>query len=184
MYNENSKLFNEIYESFDDFNTDLNKFGFDFSSFDEKCLKLLFVMLIARYGDREILGYQNVYRWKMRLQYTIYTYGIEWYTKLKIQDELNNLTEDDLKRSNVTIQNVADNPATTPDTTTIEELNYINKQVTNATKRDKLSILLIKYRSLGSYANEEFLRKFEPLFSRFITGDKPIYFYQNKKHKH
>ena len=184
MYKYNSKTFNEVYESYDSFKASLEKYGFDFSNFPETYLKLLFVMLTARYGDREVLGYSNMYRWEMKLQYVIYTYGSEWYTKLQIQDELLKLSDDDLKRSNVTIQNVADNPATSPDSSTIEELTYINKQITNATKRDKLSILLLKYRSIGSYANEEFLKKFENLFSRFLTGDKPIYYYRNKKHEH
>ena len=36
MFNENSRTFNEIYESYDEFKSDLNSFGYDFSRFKEE----------------------------------------------------------------------------------------------------------------------------------------------------
>ena len=181
MFNVNSRTFSEIYESYDDFASDLNSFGYDFSRFKEQDLKLTFAFLVTRYGDCEILSYENVYRWKMRLQYIIFTYGQEWAIKREIQNQILDIKEEDLQRSSVQISNVAENPATIPDTNTITELEYINKQVTNATKRDKLSILILKYGSLTSVANEKYINTFKDLFSRFPTGDKPIYYYRNEK---
>lgn len=181
MFNENSRTFNEVYESYNEFKSDLNNFGYDFSRFKEEDLKLTFALLITRYGDCEILSYENVYRWKMRLQYVIFTYGQEWAIKREIQNQILDIKEEDLQRSSVQISNVAENPATIPDTNTITELEYINKQITNATKRDKLSILILKYGSLTSVANEKYINKFKDLFSRFPMGDKPIYYYRNEK---
>lgn len=181
MFKENSRTFSEIYESYDDFKEDLSKFGYDFSTFTENDLKLTFVFLVARYGDSEILGYSNVYRWKMRLQYLIFTYGKEWAIKRNIQEEILSLKEEDLERSGIQISNVSENPATLPNDTTVEELNYINKQVTNATKRDKLSMLILKYGALSSTANDEYMDKFKGLFSRFVSGDLPKYYYKNYK---
>ena len=175
MFNVNSRTFSEIYESYDDFASDLNSFGYDFSRFKEQDLKLTFALLVTRYGDCEILSYENVYRWKMRLQYIIFTYGQEWAIKREIQNQILDIKEEDLQRSSVQISNVAENPATIPDTNTITELEYINKQVTNATKRDKLSILILKYGSLTSVANEKYINKFKDLISRLQMGDKPIY---------
>ena len=181
MFNVNSRTFSEIYERYEDFASDLNSFGYDFSRFKEQDLKLTFALLVTRYGDCEILSYENVYRWKMRFQYIIFSYGQEWAIKREIQNQILDIKEEDLQRSSVQISNVAENPATIPDTNTITELEYINKQVTNATKRDKLSILILKYGSLTSVANEKYINKFKDLFSRFPMGDKPIYYYRNEK---
>ena len=181
MFNVNSRTFSEIYESYDDFANDLNSFGYDFSRFKEQDLKLTFALLVTRYGDCEISSYENVSRCKMRLQYVIFTYGHAWAIKREIQNQILDIKEEDLQRSSVQISNVAENPATIPDTNTITELEYINKQVTNATKRDKLSILILKYGSLTSVANEKYINKFKDLFSRFPMGDKPIYYYRNEK---
>lgn len=180
MFKYNSRTFNEMYESFDEFKQDLDKFGYDFSRFEESDLKLTFVFLTARYGDSEIIGYSNEYRWKMRLQYIMFTYGQEWAIKRKIQNQVLDLKEEDLQRSGVQISNVTENPATLPTNTTVEELDYINKQVTNATKRDKLSILILKYGALSSSANDEYMDKFKLLFSRYVSGDLPKYSYKSK----
>lgn len=180
MWQTNSKTFSDLYPSFENFKADLNLYGYKFTLTEDE-LKLIFIMLVTKYGDSEIISFRNEYRWKMKLQYIIFTYGKEWALKKQIQEQILNLTDEDLLNSSIQITNRADNPATEPSTKELEELKYINSQVAQGTKRDKLSILILKYSSIMSQANESFIDRFQELFSKFPLGDKPIWYYRNEE---
>lgn len=175
--NTNQKTFTDIWSSFDDMNTDLTTFSFFNPGISDDSLKLAYYLILAKYGDTPINGYRDETRWKLRFFSILKSYGVEWYQKTLIQEEVAKMTTDELQEGGKSIFNTALNPNTTPSTGSLEELNYINSQNTENRKRSKADALTLKWQMLSSDLNEWFVDKFKGLFSKFIAPDVPLYVY-------
>lgn len=178
--NTNQKTFSDIWPSFADFNTDLTTFSFfKPSDVPDEYLQLIYYLVLAKYGDTPINGFRDETRWKLRFFSVLKSYGVEWYQKTLIQEEIANLTTAQLQEGGKSIFNTALNPNTSPSTGSLEELTYINSQNTENRKRSKADALALKWEMLSSDLNAWLLDKFKNLFSKFISADVPLYVYED-----
>ena len=128
-----TKLFNEIWESVNDFCYDYQHVGIP-TTISVQSAMTLYYLLYAKYGNNPLANYdENQFKYKVFS--IIYSYGPTWEKKLSIQTRLRSLSEDDLIKGSKAIYNTALNPSDAPGTGTLEELDYINSQNTTNYKR-------------------------------------------------
>lgn len=128
-----TKLFNEIWESVNDFCYDYQHVGIP-TTISVQSATTLYYLLYAKYANNPLANYdENQFKYKVFS--IIYSYGPTWEKKLSIQTRLRSLSEDDLIKGSKAIYNTALNPSDAPGTGTLEELDYINSQNTTNYKR-------------------------------------------------
>lgn len=134
-------------------------------------------MLMGRYGDSPILGYEDEGRWKLRF-FTIYLSETpDWEVRTEIQNEVRKMSANDIAKGDLNIYNAALNPNTEPNDTGLTELTYINSQNTTRRTLNRLDAYLSKADALDSSVNDRYLGKFAKLFSKFAYT-RPIYTYE------
>lgn len=135
--------------------------------------KTLYWLLYSKYGN-DIIASSDTNRFKYRVAALIFEYGPTWEARLNIQDKLRNLTDEELLKGSISIQNTAVNPGTKPTTQTTEELPGVSDQVVNKFKRDKLSAYNNLYELLKTDVTEGFLQKFDKLFLVNLQPELPL----------
>lgn len=172
----NTMLFSEVYDSVESFITSYNEIGLPVT-ISEDSAKTLFLLLYGRYGNNPIANL-DVNQWKIKLFSVVYQYGPTWERKLKIQERLRGLSEEDLVRGNKVIYNSALNPDTTPGTAALEELLYINNQNTANYKKSTLEGYAHLMALLETDVTEEFINRFKNLFSIMVRPENPLLFFE------
>lgn len=132
----NTQLFTDIYEKVDDFVADYNTIGLGGIT-DTSLVNKLFYLLYAKFGNSPIANLDEN-QFKYKLFSTIFMYGPAWEKRLDIQDQIRQLTPEDLLDGAKAIHNHAYNPETEPSTLSPEILNYINEQNTSQFKKSKM----------------------------------------------
>lgn len=138
----------------------------------------LYYLLYARYGNSPI-AYMDENQFKAELFSIVFQYGGAWEKRLDIQIKLQGLSLEqgegaELFDGTIAIYNHALNPASEPDTNTLDELNYIDSQNTQRFKYSKMDAYRRLWDILRSDVSDEFLRKFAKLFSKFGGNRRPI----------
>lgn len=145
------------------------------SPLSDNSIMTTFFLLFAKYGNNPIAG-NDVGQFKMQIFSIMFSYGPTWERKQKIQEDLRNLSEEDLLRGAKQIYNHAFNPNSEPSTSTLEELTFINDQNTSNHKKSKMEAFAILWGSLHAEPTTEYVNKFKKFFSIFV--DKmPVPFY-------
>ena len=148
-----------------------NHYGF----LDEGKLNLIYYLLYARYGNSHI-AYTDENQFTYSLLSTIFQYAPTWEKRLSIQDELRNLSIDELTKGGKAIYNHAYNPNTAPSTSTLEELLTINDQNTTNYKKSKMEGYAELLNLLETDVTGEFIDKFKKLFIVVTAPDYPLYY--------
>lgn len=179
-----SSLFNRFYNyKFTDVYGDVNTFLTDYTEnglpqmITPANARTLYYLLYARYGN-STLSNADTNQFKYKLFSIIWQYGGAWQKKLEIQAKLRDLSLDEgseIYRGAKAIYNSAVNPSTAPNTSTLEELDYINAQNTTAYKKSTLEGLNYLTSLLEDDVSNAFLNKFEKLFIQIIAGDTLYY---------
>ena len=148
MYDTN--LFCEIWDSSDSFLADYNNTGTEFTNqvpttISQENALMTYLLLFSRYGNNPIANY-DVTQFKNKIFTIIWQYGPAWEKRLKMQEDIRNLTLDEITKgtktdwtsdgsqsqtnsgSDTTINNHAYNPSTAPSTQSTNELDYIDQQ--------------------------------------------------------
>lgn len=175
--NYNQKRFVDVWPSYDDMAADLTTFSFFKPDIPDDNIKIAYYLILSRYGDTPIAGYKDETRWKIKFFSVLYSYGVEWYQKTLIQQEIASMTTAELQEGSKSIFNTALNPNSAPSDASLEELEYINSQNTENRKRSKADALTLKWQLLSSDLNDWLIDRFRNLFSRFIATDVPVYAY-------
>lgn len=162
----NTPTFCDIWSKASDFLADCKDADIPLKIKDSSC-ETLFSLLYAKWGNNPIAN-RDINQFKYKVFSTIFIYGPEWERKMEIQDTLRNLDENDILKSSEGIVNVASNPDTPPSTGETEELPYVNGQTVNKIKKSKIEGNRSLSASLDSSITMEFLKKFEPCFSKFL----------------
>ena len=166
--------FSQAYNNVASFLDDYKKNGISTTISDESATNLYY-LLFSRFGNSTIAS-SDINRFKYDLFGTIFSYGPTWESRLKIQEKIRNLTDDELKAGGVSILNNAVHPGTAPSTQTLEELPAINEQQVRKSKRSALDALSIQYELLATDVTEDFLSKFKKLFLKIVMPEKPLYY--------
>lgn len=169
-----TKLFCDIYNNEDDFITDFNdigKLGGTKTPINTDTAKILFYLLYAKYGNNPIANLDEQ-QWKFKLFSIIWQYGPTWEKRLDIQKKLRDMSDEDLMTGSKQIYNHAMNPATTPSTSDLDELDYINDQNTANYKRGKLEAYSSLWEILKVDVTNDFMNKFVVCFKKFVAPTK------------
>lgn len=172
-------LFSEIWEDVDSFKNDLNETPFkDAISEDRK--NILFYLLYAQFGNNPIAN-NDIEQWKFRMFSVIYKYGPTWEKRLEIQEKLRSLSDDEILKGSKAIYNHAFNPSTTPSTSGLGELNYINDQSTSNYKKSKMDAYMQLWELLKVDVSDRFLNQFKKCFKVFVSNERPLLYVEEKE---
>lgn len=181
-----TETFTDIWDNVEDFKSDLADSPFDgcikdgSNSGDPDNVSLVFYLLYARYGNNPIANL-DITQWKFKIFSTMFQYGPSWEKRLDIQNTLRGLSEADLLAGNKAIYNNALNPSTTPSTSSLTELTYINSQNTTNYKKSKMEAYAQLWDLISTDVTEDFLLKFRKCFKLFVSDERPILFVQDNE---
>lgn len=138
-------------------------------------LTTLYYLLYSRYGN-DIIASSDINRFKFNVASIIFQYGGTWEKRLKVQEELRELSSDELLEGAKQIWNHAYNPSTAPTTQATQELPYINQQTVSHNKRGKLEGYAALWQLLDTDVTGEFLDKFKRLFLTIVQPELPLWY--------
>ena len=164
--------FTDVWDSYEDFASDLGNSPFNGCITNDN-EEILFYLLYGRYGNNPIAN-RDISQWKYKMFSVIFQYGPTWEKRMSIQSELRGLTGDDLLKGSRAIYNHAFNPSTTPSTSSLDELTYINDQNTTNYKKSKMDAYEQLMALLEVDVTEEFLNKFKKCFKVFVAPEEPL----------
>lgn len=173
-----TRTFNEIYESLNDFIYDYNNVAIPkIISVDNATV--LYYLLFARYGNSPIANYDET-QFKYKLFSIIWQYGPSWEKRLDIQAKLRALGANPNDLSDIltgakAIYNHAYNPETEPSTSTTEELTYINDQNTTNYVKSKMDAYTQLWNLIATDVTEEFINRFNVCFKKFVKPGTYLY---------
>lgn len=93
---------------------------------------------------------------------------------MSIQQSLRNLSDADILIGAKAIYNSAYNPSTTPSTSALTELTYINQQNTTNYKKSKLEAYAQLWELLNTDVTSAFVGKFKVCFKQFVRPERPL----------
>ena len=171
-------LFTDIYDNVDDFIADYKNESSDFVNgipnlISDTSATTLFYLLYGRYGNNPIAN-RDINQFKYKLFSVIFQYGPTWEKRLDVQAKLRDLDEDDIRLGSKAIYNQALNPSTEPSTASLEELTFINQQNTTNYKKSPLEGYAILLDLLNTDVTEEFIKKFNVCFKKFVSAERPL----------
>ena len=171
-------LFTDVWDDVADFVSDWKDNGIPYKinnvqTLTDTNVNTLFYLLYARYGNNPIAN-RDVTQFKYKIFSIIFQYGPTWQKNLDIQATVRGLTEDDIRAGSFAMYNQALNPSTAPTTASDTELNYINGQNTTRYKKSKLEGYAILTELLKADVTEDFLKKFNICFKRFVSSERPL----------
>lgn len=135
----------------------------------------IYYLLYARYGNSTIAS-SDTNQFKYKLWTIVFSFGPAWKKRLDLQDKLISLTDEEIQKGNTTIYNHAFNPSTAPSTETLEELEYINDQTTQKSKRGKMDAYAYLWDLIDTDVTTEFLNRFQPLFLKIVEPELPLWY--------
>lgn len=177
-----TKLFIEIYKTVDVFIDDYNNIGLPKIISVENC-STLYYLLCAKFANSPIANYAET-QFKLKLFGIIWQFGPTWEKRLEIQAKIRGLKDDELLIGSKAIYNHAFNPGEIASegasaTTKQPELQYVNDQnVTNYTK-SKMDAYMQQWDLLSTDVTNEFLKRFEGLFKKFVMPGTPYLFVED-----
>ena len=167
-----TKLFTDIYDKVDTFVADYNTINLGGLT-DPTLVTKLFYLLYAKFGNSPIANLDEN-QFKYKLFSTVFMYGPAWEKRLDIQNEIRNLSADDLLQGAKAIYNHALNPETDPSTLAPDELTYINEQNTTQYKKSKMDAYGQLWRLVSTDVTADFLAKFNDCFKKFVRPANPL----------
>lgn len=168
-----TKIFNDFYESVNDFIYDYQNIGIPVTIDVTTSATTLYYLLYSRYGNSPIAN-EDVNQFKYKLFSVIWQFGPTWEKKLDIQKKLRNISDTDLLQGGKAIYNHAFNPETAPSTSDLTEINFINDQNTTNYKKSAMDAYMQLWNLLDNDVTEEFLRRFRICFKQFVADEKPL----------
>ena len=174
--------FCEVWPNKDKFWDDYGALGFSVGDKDltvNTQLDRVYFLLLAKYGNNPIAN-SDVGQFKLKIFATIGAYWGTYNKKMKIQEKLRDLTEEDILTGAKQVYNHALNPNSEPSTASLQELEYINDQNTASHKKSKMEAYSILWSIIHADYTREFLDRFKKCFAVFV--DKmPAPFYISDK---
>ena len=170
-----TKLFTEVFESFNDFlyyyKNDIDdsiKVFDDTTSDGLNTLKRIYYLLYARYGNNPIANYdENQFIYKLFT--VVYQYGPTWAKRLDVQEKLRALSDDQLKEGSQAIFDHLYNPTEIPPE---DNMTYINERNKTKYKKSPLEGYAILEELLRADVTNDFLAKFQRLFKQFVRPER------------
>ena len=142
----------------------------------DETITTLYYLLYGRYGSDCISG-TNVRQWEYRFWGMVFQYGPAWEKRLEVQKRVRELSEDDLRDGDLSLNNLAYNPGPTPATASTEVLTGIAQENAGIKSRSILGGYSMLESLLATDVSEEFLEHFKDLFKPLLYSGVP-YLYE------
>lgn len=159
-----TKVFNDIFPTYEVFSSWWNSF---YSDVSEVPSKLTFMLIQSEYRESHI-AFDEV-GFKDHFFLDLYTYVKEFEATTKAIDDLMALKDEDIAISGSMVQNVADIPEV-KSSTDIEEVNFISQQQKMINKKGTLQIKKEQLINKKAYTVKSFLKRFKHLFIRVLSS--------------
>lgn len=172
FFTYNTLKFTDVWDNAESFISDYGDVGIP-KTIKDSYATTLFYLLYARYGNNTI-AFTDIAQFKYNVFSTIFMYGPTWEERLKLQDKIRNLSDDELLQGGKAIYNTALNPSNKGSTQQLEELDYINSQNTTNYKKSKVEAYALKWDLLNTDVTSEFLGKFKALFRKILDPERPV----------
>lgn len=173
FYSYGNERFVDIFPDYDTFQSKIDDSFIKGLVSDDK-FKILYNLLLGRYGIAEINSKSGSNYWLCRFYNVIYEYAPEYFKKREIQDNLREMSVDDIMQGTKAIYNTAQNPDSKPSTNSLEELSYISNQSTTNYKYSKLEGYARLMELIKTDSTSSFLNKFQKLFMQVLTPYQPL----------
>lgn len=162
--------FTKIWEDIDALNNDKNKL---FPSLEDYTPEE-YGALLGRYAESHT-RYDNPTQFKL----AFFTIDVEarprLRAKLRANDMLRGLEEEEILEGGISIVNSATNPDTAPSMEVFEPLPYVNAQSAQKDKLSRVNALYNWKHSVGGQAYNEYLDSFRKLFRHILREEIPVY---------
>ena len=127
----------------------------------------LYFLLYARYGNKHFAN-MDINQSKYKVFSTIWMYGPSWAKEVELQNQLRNLTDDELAAGNITLNNTVLNEGTTVQDPT-KMLDHLNDQRASVIQRGRIERISSVLMLLKDDVSEKFLDRFKPIFAIITT---------------
>lgn len=141
----------------------------------DKYIKLTYWLLMTRYANSTVASADET-QFKYKVFSLMFTHGPTWIKRLEIQNDIRNMSEEELRMGSKIINNNAYNPGTEPSTATLEELTAINAQNTSNRKKSKLEAYTSLLALMDVDVTEDFISRFKPLFLKVVQPNLPLWY--------
>ena len=169
---DRTKTFTDYWDSAQDFVNEYHSIGIP-TTIDDSYASTLYYLLYSRYANSHVAS-SDPTRFKYNLFSIVWQYGPNWQKKLEIQQNLRNLSDDQLLEGSRQIYNNASNPSNDPSNFTDNELQYINNQNVTKNRRGKLEGYAVLVSLLEDDVTESFLNRFKSLFKTVVMPELPL----------
>ena len=172
--NYRHRKFTDIFPSYEEFQTEAsaNPLTKNLKATD---VEETYYLLYAKYGN-SVIASSDENQFKFQLWSIMYDTTPAWSTKNRIQHELYNLSEDDLRAGYQTIMNHASNPSADPATDAMTPLNKVDDQSVNGTKRDKITAYTRLWEIIRSNLTKGYINNFGKLFLLIVEPELPLWY--------
>jgi hypothetical protein len=165
-------IFNDVFQSESDFITDLRNSKINVPMTDES-VTLTFYLLYARHGNDPIAS-ADVNQFKYKVFAAMFQYGPTWEKRLKIQERVRGLSEEELLKGSKTVRNHAYNPSTEPNMAYTDTLPFIDDQTNAEYKRSIIEGYSNLMDLLETDVTDYYLSVFDKLFLKIVSPSYPI----------
>lgn len=170
MIDYNTRLFKNIFKSYNDFKTWYRQTGLSDDENDVPSQKT-FTIIANEYNDSHVA--MSPESFKERFANDLYSYYQEFEQTTKAISDLMKLTDKDIEFDNSIIMNIANIPEDGY-TTSSEEVDFVTAQQKQISKKGKLQVSKELISNKRSFTVKTFLNRFRHLFIKVLT---PAYTY-------
>lgn len=172
--NFRTRTLSEIFPDYNEFETLFGDSPFA-GSISDKGLKLTYYLLLAEYGNSNISS-SDENRFKLKMFSLIFQYGPAWETKIKIQDKLKNLKEEEILRGSEATYNQAAHPGNGPSVSSDEIIQGIDNQSRQIYKKSKMEAYMLQYDSIKDNMTKSYINRFKDLFLQIVQPELPLWY--------
>ena len=172
--NFRTRTLSQIFPTYGEFETIFNDSPFA-GSISEKGLKMTYYLLMAEYANSAIAS-SDEDRFVLQVCSLIFQYGPAWETKLKIQEKIKNLKEDEILRGSEATYNQAAHPGNEPSVSSDEIIQGIDNQTRQIYKKSKMEAYMIQYESVKDNMTKSYISRFKDLFLKIVQLELPLWY--------
>lgn len=164
--------FYQVFDSFESFKESYETIGIA-QTINQNSLANLWILLCGQYGESHI-AYNSMNMFKQALFSIIFMYGPAWEKRLQLQNQLLELTPEQIRIGTKAIHNHAFAPGTPPSTATLEELTAIDSQNTSTYIKGELQAISELWELIETDVTAYFLNRFGKLFITVAAPDTAL----------
>lgn len=172
--NFRSRTFADIFPDSKTFINEYNNNGIA-AQLDTQNITTLYYLLYGQYGNSHIAS-SDENTFKYRVWSIIFMYGPAWQERLKLQQRMRGLSDEDIRSGSFAIHNHAYNPSVGPSTATLTELPAINEQNTTRYKKGIVDAYAQLWQLLDTDVTKYFLDRFRALFIKVVEPEYPLWY--------